>query len=114
VGTAPTSVATGDFNGDSIIDLAVADFGENQDVSVLIGMGDGTFMTEQRFTAGGRPISITTGDFDNDGNMDLATANWGSNDVSVLIGMGDGTFQAQQPSLDLGGSGRPFLMRPPT
>src|SRR5439155_12001723 len=45
-GTFPISVAVGDFNGDGIKDLAVANGGSN-DVSVLLGTGDGTFQAPQ-------------------------------------------------------------------
>src|SRR5207244_506714 len=38
----PVSVAVGDFNGDGKLDLAVANHSSN-DVSVLLGNGDGTF-----------------------------------------------------------------------
>src|SRR5438034_741092 len=41
-GTAPESVAVGDFNGDGIQDLAVANTGSST-VSILLGNGDGTF-----------------------------------------------------------------------
>ena len=41
VGTRPGAVATGDFNGDGILDLAVANTGSN-DVSILLGNTDGT------------------------------------------------------------------------
>src|SRR5947207_11794237 len=38
----PTFVAVGDFNGDRVQDLAVANFDSNT-ISVLLGNGDGTF-----------------------------------------------------------------------
>ena len=41
-GGSPAAVAIADFNGDSFLDLAVANAGTN-DVSVLVGKGDGTF-----------------------------------------------------------------------
>ena len=42
VGPSPTSVAVADFNGDGIVDLAVAN-GGGANVSVLLGKSDGTF-----------------------------------------------------------------------
>jgi hypothetical protein len=49
VGINASSVAVGDFNGDGILDLAVA----NERVSVLLGNGDGTFQTAKNYPAGG-------------------------------------------------------------
>src|SRR5437773_8612290 len=89
-GTAPTSVAMGDFNGDGRPDLAVLNR-VSQDVSVLLGNGDGTFGAQTRFAAGSYPYSVAVGDFNGDGRPDLAVANYLSNDVSVLLGKGDGT-----------------------
>jgi hypothetical protein len=42
VGTQPGAVATGDFNHDGKLDLAVANTASNK-VSILLGNGDGTF-----------------------------------------------------------------------
>jgi hypothetical protein len=59
------SVAVGDFNGDGILDLAVANLtnGFVGRVSVLLGNGDGTFQTAVNFEAGGGPRSVAVGDF---------------------------------------------------
>ena len=95
-------LVTRDFTGDGRPDLAVANNYSN-DVSVLLGNGDGTFQPQVRFTAGDEPYSLVTGDFNGDGRTDLAVANTGSSDVSVLLGNGDGTFQGQMtyPAGDL-------------
>src|SRR5439155_1116417 len=53
-------IVTGDFNGDGKLDLAVANAG-TQDVSVLLGNGDGTFATHVDFGAGGAVTSATAG-----------------------------------------------------
>src|SRR5438876_590519 len=95
-GRYPSSVAVGDFDGDGHLDLAVAN-GDN--VSVLLGNGDGSFQTARNFPAGSLTVSVAVGDFDGDGHLDLAVANYGhpSNGdpggVSVLLGNGDGSFQ---------------------
>ncbi len=72
----------GDFDSDGIADLATAN--RFDDVSVLLGTGDGTFKIEQRFTAGDGP-HVTSADFNGDGLADLATANSNSDDVLVLL-----------------------------
>ena len=84
VGRFPYSVAVGDFNGDGKPDLAVANYRSNN-VSVLLGNGDGSFQAAQDFGAGSHPYSVAVGDFNGDGKPDLAVANSGSNNVSVLI-----------------------------
>ena len=97
VGSYPFSVVAGDFNGDGRTDLAVAN-GASNDVSVLLGNGDGTFQNFQQPVqnlAGSLPFGIVAGDFNGDGRTDLAVANFASGDVSVLLGNGDGTFQNQ-------------------
>jgi hypothetical protein len=90
-GIGPRGVAVGDFNGDGISDLAVANAGTSPDytdggVSVLLGNGDGTFQDPVSFTTGARlPVSVAVGDFNGDGWPDLAVANSASNNVSILL-----------------------------
>ena len=42
--TVPDSVAVGDFNGDTTLDLAIANI-DSDNVSILLGNGKGTFGT---------------------------------------------------------------------
>jgi hypothetical protein len=94
VGRTPDAVAVGDFRGDGHHDLVTANYyGDN--VSVLLGNGDGTFQAPQSFDAGTQPVSVAVGDFNGDGQLDLVVANgdYYAGTVSVLLGNGDGTFQ---------------------
>ncbi len=94
---APLGIATGDFNGDGIPDLVTANEA-GDDVSVLIGNGDGTFVTPApTYPVGGLAFAVAVGDFNGDGKLDLVVVNQGDDDVSILLGNGDGTFQSQQP-----------------
>ena len=81
-------MAVGDFDGDGKPDLAVAN-ALSDNVSVLLGNGDGSFQAAKNFGAGSYPVSVAVGDFNGDGKPDLAVANSaynsGSNNVSVLI-----------------------------
>src|SRR5260370_25213921 len=87
------SVAVGDFNGDGFLDLAVAN-ADSDNISVLLGNGDGSFQVRQDFTTARVPVSVVVADFNGDGLSDLAVANVLSGNVSVLLGNGDGSFQA--------------------
>ena len=45
------------------------------DVSVLLGNGDGTFQPQVTYAVGSYPDAIVAGDFNGDGRTDLAVAN---------------------------------------
>ena len=56
-------VAVGDFNGDTILDLAVTNVNSNN-VSILLGTGTGSlFGTATNFGVGTQPASVAVGDF---------------------------------------------------
>src|SRR5207247_2025 len=118
VGRYPQSLATGDFNRDGRIDLAIANNGSNS-ITILSGKGDGTFQTAVNFSLGFAPSSVAAGDFNRDGNSDLAVA--GSTNLSVFLGNGGGSFgaplnysvgpDAQSVAVsDLNGDGKPDLV----
>jgi hypothetical protein len=79
VGDAPLAVATGDFNGDSIQDMAVTNTASDT-VSVLLGKGDGTFDAATDYAAGDEPYSVAVDDFNGDEKLDLAVADFASSD----------------------------------
>src|SRR5438445_10019994 len=71
VGVSPQCVAVGDFNGDGKSDLAVAN---QDDLTILLGHGDGTFQAAVHYAAGNHPYSVAIGDFNGDGKSDVALA----------------------------------------
>ena len=79
----PASMVVGDFNGDGIPDLAVAE--NNQTVQILLGNGDGTFTVQTASLATDSPVnSMVTGDFNGEGFSDLAVAGSGVYGVTLL------------------------------
>lgn len=93
----PQDVATADFNGDGKADVAVAT--GNNSVSVLLGVGDGTFAAHVEYPAPGHPSAVLVGDFNGDGKIDIATVDPYQSEISILLGNGDGTFQGHQEYL---------------
>lgn len=116
-GVRPLSLATGDFNNDGILDIAVAnsnlpDSGPSPagTISVYLGVGDGTFQAAPHgpFTAGTQTSVIAVADLNGDGFQDLVAANENSGDLTIYLGAGDGTFSAASGSpVSLGGGLQP-------
>jgi len=117
-GSTPVSAATGDFNGDSKLDLAVGNQYGNA-VSVLLGDGLGDFTLASSPVTDESPTSLAVGDFNGDGNLDLVVGNSGGvgnlGSVSVLLGDGTGNFTSYPATLvanqalavgDLNGDGK--------
>ena len=69
---------------------------KSDNVSVLLGHGDGTFGNAivSSTGPGTGPYSIAVTDFNLDGVPDAVTANYLSGTASVLLGIGDGRFEA--------------------
>ncbi|MFC1888796.1 FG-GAP-like repeat-containing protein [Thermodesulfobacteriota bacterium] len=96
VGRAPRAVAVDDFDEDGVADIVVSN-SVSDDVTVLLGNGDGGFEDLGETIAGYIPASIAVGDFDGDGHRDLSVATGGGSPydtrVSILLGNGDGSFR---------------------
>jgi hypothetical protein len=126
-GGVPLFVATGDFNHDGKMDMAVT-LNNPGEVSVLLGKGDGTFLPAVTYAVEIGPQGLAVADVNGDGNPDLLVVNeCGHVDgcrqgtVSVLFGNGDGTFQPQTSYFvgifpltvavaDMNGDGKPDLV----
>ena len=107
VGTSPTTLVVGDFNADGKEDLAVANNTASGSISVLIGVGDGSFTAATGSPFGsGQFESVAVGDFNGDGIEDLVASNVAStaNNVVVLLGDGTGAFTQQATTYPTGQS----------
>jgi FG-GAP-like repeat len=92
------NVATGDFNGDGILDIISTGDNSPGSVSVLLGNGDGTFIAQPVVSPAGTyyPSALAVGDFNHDGKLDLVAAielDTGFA-VEMMLGNGDGSFQS--------------------
>jgi FG-GAP-like repeat len=92
----PRSIAVGDFNGDTLLDIAVANYGA-KNIGVLLGRGNGTFANQTTYSIDpANPYVISAVDFNNDKRIDLIISNEGTNNIGFLLGNGDGTFKIPQ------------------
>ena len=94
-------VTTGDFNGDSHLDVVTI---ASNNVAVMLGDGTGQLGAPNFFFVGPDPTStdvtsyqLAVADVNNDNKLDVVTANTPtsghvSNDISVLLGNGAGGF----------------------
>jgi hypothetical protein len=90
----PKQVVSARLTTSGNLDLIVADYLSDQ-VTVLLGNGDGTFQAPHRFSVPA-PIALATGDFNSDGKEDLVIIESGGTGNSLLVvflGNGDGTFR---------------------
>jgi N-acetylneuraminic acid mutarotase len=99
VGVEPQRVVAADFNHDGKLDLATVDF-TSEDVSILLGDGNGRFQPPKQFATNLDPSALVVGDFNRDGNLDLAVTEYGFNisfqlegELAIFFGNGDGTFR---------------------
>ena len=92
VGKAPKDVAFADFNGDTYLDLVVADSADDT-VSILINNKNGTF-TRQKVQVGDEPTRVLPLNLDDDNDTDVIVTNFGDSEngksLSLLLNDGNG------------------------
>jgi hypothetical protein len=88
------AIAVGDFNADGIPDLVVATAGTNGqqgDVSVLLGKGDGSFAPAINIPALTNNTGIAVGNFVTGGPLDIVSVDQGSSSNNIVFTITDGT-----------------------
>ena len=95
-GSSPYVVALSDVNGDSKLDIVVANDGTGN-VGVLINRGNGSFLAQTTYTTGtgSKPYSVSLGDVNGDSKPDMVVANSGTDNLGVFLNLGNGTFLPQ-------------------
>ncbi len=91
VGAGPNDLIAGDMNGDEIVDLVVP-CGQDDEVEVLLGAGDGTFAPPLAYELEGTGWQASIADVSGDGEADVVVANQWNGTVTVLVGSGEGDF----------------------
>ena len=91
-GERPTKLVVGDWNGDRFPDLVVLDGGNQGELDVLLGQGDGTFVESSPVVSTERLFALASADFDQDGLLDLALGTLDG--IELIRGLGNGTFAA--------------------
>jgi len=89
----PSPGVTADLNVDGIIDIVVSNT-ESNTVSLLYGVGDGTFLPRVDLVVDNIPRGVSTIEANGDGYPDIVTANFvdGSGNVALIKSDGVGGF----------------------
>ena len=93
VGVGPTSLTANDLDGDGDLDLAAANFSDDN-VTVLLNDGSAGFSEAagSPVAVGSEPGSLRSGDLDGDGDLDLTMTNRSDDNVTVLLNDGSAGF----------------------
>src|SRR5205823_12529178 len=87
----PTYVVIADLNGDSKLDLAVANTNTST-IALLSGDAAGHFAPPLNLPVGRTPVTVLAGDFNHDSRADFISSNLDGHTVSVVLGRGSGKF----------------------
>ena len=92
-GAVPSPNDSTDMNGDGEIDIVTCNV-SGSSVSVLLGVGNGTFQPASTYSMGNDPRGIALLDVDGDGDYDVTTANSGDGNIALRRNNGNGTLAA--------------------
>ncbi|CAF4737948.1 unnamed protein product, partial [Rotaria sp. Silwood2] len=92
-GSHPFSIAVGDLNNDTHLDMVVTNSGKGN-IGVVLGYGNGSFANEINYSIGldSRPQDVILSDFDNDNRLDMFVTDSIGDRISIFAGLGNGNF----------------------
>lgn len=85
------NMATGDVNGDGIMDIVASQY-YSPTSRVLLGNGNGTFALGPTFSTPGGSRGVNVIDVNGDGKLDMVSYGLSTSKFNVAFGNGDGTF----------------------
>jgi len=95
-------ITDGDFDGDGDSDLALgrgSSPGSARSISVLMGLGNGTFSAPTNFGSAtastDQHTALVSADFNNDDKVDLAVCNNVDKSITIRLGNGSGAFSQE-------------------
>lgn len=78
---APSWISSGDYNGDSAIDIATT---SGTEIFFLFGDNNGGFNDSAEYTLPFAPVTLGTSDFNNDSKTDLFAAGWPDDGILIF------------------------------
>jgi len=90
VGIKPNAIKAGDFDGDRKTDLVVANY-ESEDLTILYGVGDGTFEDLVTVSCNGGPMDVVVTKINGDQDLDLVVALFDVDKIASYRGWRDRT-----------------------
>ncbi|CAF2893759.1 unnamed protein product [Rotaria sp. Silwood2] len=93
----PRSIAVGDFNNDTQMDIVVVISGTDT-IGIFLSQDNETFRNEQIYPTGFNycPYSLVVDDFNHNNYLDIAVANYGTNNIGIFLGNKNGMFANQK------------------
>jgi hypothetical protein len=104
----PGGVQAVDLDKDGNLDL-VYDNSEYENIAVMFGRGDGTFLSPAETPVGGYPLELVVADVDGDGSEDVITSMGSFAGITVLLST-SGSSIVVQPSINPADPGATFVL----
>jgi hypothetical protein len=107
----PLAIATGDFDGDGVLDIVTGN-SETADVTLLTGSGHGTFAAPRAIAAGLQPAALATMDITGDRHADLILTTQDGAEARIIIAMSGAVPTLAHPMSELALLTAPATLRP--